>query len=149
MDDLLFIRQLDLPVPVEALRDWHFRPGAFECLTPPWERATVVEPLETITDGAKAVIEVGIGPLRCRWVAEHWLTPTGFVDRQIEGPFAFWEHDHRFEPLEEDKSRLTDTIRYRPPLGWIGRTIGAPFVARRLDRLFHYRHATTLAALEG
>ncbi len=148
MGDLLFIRRLDLSVPVEALRDWHFRPGAFERLVPPWERATVVEPLEAITDGAKAVIEVRIGPLRRLWVAEHDLTPAGFVDRQIEGPFAFWEHDHRFEPLGESASRLTDTIRYRLPLGWIGRAIGAPLVARRLDRLFRYRHAATLAALE-
>lgn len=148
MDHLLFIRQLDLSVPVDALRGWHFRPGAFERLTPPWERAVVLEPMETLADGARVVIEVGIGPFRRRWVAEHELTATGFVDRQIEGPFAFWEHDHRFEPLDEEKSRLTDVIRYRLPFGRIGRVLGARFVAQRLDRLFRYRHAMTLAMLE-
>lgn len=147
MTDLSFVRSCEIAAPVEALRDWHFRPGAFARLTPPWEKARVLAMPEPLTDGARAVIEVGIGPLRKRWIAEHELTPDGFIDRQIEGPFALWEHEHRFEAVTATTSRLTDSIRYRLPFGWPGRLFGKPFVERKLDRLFRYRHAVTAADL--
>lgn len=147
MSHLTFTRSCEIDAPVEALRDWHFRPGAFARLTPPWEKARVLSLAEPLTDGARAIIEVGIGPVRKRWIAEHEITPTGFIDRQIEGPFAFWEHDHRFEPITATTSRLTDSIRYRLPLGWLGRLFGKSLVERKLDRLFRYRHAVTAADL--
>lgn len=148
MSDLVFSRSLDLGVPVGALREWHFRPGAFARLNPPWERARVIEAPETLHDGARAIIEVGIGPLKRRWVAVHELNDEGFVDRQASGPFAAWEHRHRFEAIDETSSRLTDEIRYRLPLGSLGRRCGAGFVARKLERMFRYRHAVTKADLE-
>lgn len=147
MQDLRFVRSSEMPAPVEALREWHLRPGAFARLTPPWERARVVESPEPLRDGARAVIEVGIGPFRKRWVALHELTDWGFVDRQAEGPFAKWEHRHRFEAIDGQRSRLTDEIVYRLPFGRTGRLFGAGLVARKLDRLFRYRHEATAAAL--
>jgi ligand-binding SRPBCC domain-containing protein len=147
MEDLHFVRSSEMPAPVGALRDWHFRPGAFARLTPPWERARVIESPEPLRDGARAVIEVGLGPFRKRWVALHEVTEWGFVDRQAEGPFAKWEHRHRFEPIDETRSRLTDEIAYRLPFGWLGRLFGARLVERKLDRLFRYRHEATAADL--
>ena len=149
MEDLLFVRTSEMPAPVEVLRDWHFRPGAFDRLTPPWEKARVVESPEPLADGARAVIEVSVGPFRKRWVAVHEVHDWGFVDRQESGPFAKWEHRHLFEAIDGQRSRLTDEIRYRLPLGPLGRIFGAPFVARKLDRLFRYRHETTAAALRA
>lgn len=147
MSTLTFTRSCEIDAPVDRLREWHFQAGAFARLTPPWEKARLISLPGTLTDGAIAVIEVGIGPLKQRWVAVHEITAGGFIDRQQEGPFAFWEHEHRFEPITPTTSRLTDTIRYRLPFGWIGRLFGKPFVTRKLDRLFRYRHAVTAADL--
>ncbi len=147
MSDLTFTRSCEVDAPVEALREWHFRPEAFARLTPPWEKATVIEAPGALVDGARAVIEVGIGPFKKRWIAEHEITATGFIDRQIEGPFAFWEHTHCFEAINGEKSRLTDSIRYRLPFGLAGRLFGRPLVERKLDRLFRYRHAITASDL--
>jgi len=148
MSYLTFTRSTEIAAPVGDLREWHFRDGAFADLNPPWERARVIEAPGALVDGARAVIEVGIGPFRKRWIAVHEITATGFIDRQLEGPFAFWEHDHRFEAITNSSSRLTDTIHYRLPFGWIGRTFGRPFVERKLDRLFRYRHAVTASAFD-
>lgn len=147
--DLTFIRRCEIEAPVERLRDWHLQTGTFGRLTPPWEKARVIAMTEPLADGAVAIIEVGIGPFRKRWVAVHEMTGEGFIDRQQEGPFAFWEHEHRFESIDPQRSRLTDSIRYRLPLGWFGRIFGKPLVERKLDRLFRYRHAVTVAALTG
>lgn len=143
MNPILFERSSEIPVSAEALRDWHLRPGTFSRLNPPWEQATVVESPGKFTDGAIAVIRVGPPPFSVRWVAEHEMVDHGFIDRQRKGPFSSWEHRHLFEPLGESHSRLTDSIRYRLPLGWLGRIGGGRLVERKLDRMFRYRHEIT------
>ena len=148
MPDSTFERSTLINAPASRLREWHFREGAFEELSPPWEKATVLESPGAVSDGARAVIEVGIGPLKQRWVAVHEITETGFIDRQESGPFTSWEHRHDFLPVDENSSQLVDSIRYRLPLGWLGALFGGPLVRRKLDRLFTFRHEVTCRALE-
>ena len=149
MSILTFTRSSIIDAPADLLRDWHFEPGTFEKLCPPWEPVRIVEFPGQIQDGAMAVFEVRLGPLQRKWVALHQLTDFGFIDRQIEGPFAHWEHSHRFETIGERRSRLTDTIHYELPLGIVGQVFGNPFVVRKLDRLFRYRHRITAECLDG
>lgn len=137
-----------ISVPATELRDWHFREGAFLRLNPPWENARLIATFDELKDGARAVIEIRMGPLRQRWVADHELIEGGFLDRQVSGPFAAWEHRHLFEPVDGGGSRLTDAIRYRLPLGFAGRLFGNPLVRAKLDRMFRYRHAVTKMDLE-
>ncbi|MEM6277985.1 MAG: TIGR01777 family oxidoreductase [Verrucomicrobiota bacterium] len=148
MPENSFQQQSTIEAPVEELRDWHFREGAFSRLNPPWERAEVVESFTELKDGARAVIEVGMGPLKQQWIADHELIDNGFLDRQKSGPFASWEHRHLFEKEEENGSRLTDSIRYRLPFGSFGQVFGNPLVRPKLERMFRYRHAVTTADLE-
>lgn len=144
-----FERSTTIHAPASRVRDWHFEAGAFEKLSPPWEKVSVIESPGELTDGARAVIRVGFGLLKQRWVAVHEITDEGFIDRQEEGPFAFWEHCHRFVPVGEASCELIDSIRYRLPLGWLGKLFGGPLVKRKLDRMFSYRHEVTRQALEG
>ena len=129
-----------MPVPVEELYDWHLRPGAFERLAPPWERAEVVARTGPVADGAVVTLKVPIGPASVRWVSRHRDVhrPAGFVDEQLSGPFASWVHTHRMEPAPGG-SVLTDDIAYALPFG----PVGAAGVRRKLDRVFAYRHRIT------
>ena len=103
-----------MPVPVEALAAWHFRPGALERMTPPWTIVRQVRSFGGVSNGAIAEFEVQIGGVWWRWKALHEEVdpPRGFRDRQIEGPFASWVHDHRFLPEEGSHSLLEDRIEY-------------------------------------
>jgi len=147
MTDLQFTKSSNISAPVEALRDWHFRPGAFGRLHPPWEKARVISEPGPLVDGFRAVIEIQAGPIKKRWIADHEITPKGFIDRQVSGPFAHWEHHHTFEPIGPKTSRLTDSITFRLPLGAPGRFFGESLVRKKLERMFHYRHAVTRADL--
>ena len=147
MADLQFTKSSNISAPVEALKDWHFRSGAFGRLNPPWEKARVISEPGPLVDGFRAVIEVGVGPIKKRWIADHEITSDGFIDRQVSGPFALWEHHHTFEPIGPRTSRLTDSITFRLPLGAPGRLFGESFVRKKLERMFHYRHAVTRADL--
>jgi len=129
--------------------DWHARPGAFQRLTPPWAPVRL-ESFEGIEDGDRAVIRLGPGPLSVRWVAEHHSVEPGrqFADRQVEGPFAAWNHVHRMNPAPDGGTRLTDQLTYKPPLGpvgaWLNTMVGGP----ELDRQFAYRHRITQQDLQ-
>ena len=147
--NLTFERSSKIQVPVSALRQWHFEKDAFERLMPPWEKVNIIEFPGELTNGCRAVFQVGMGPIKQTWIAEHEITETGFIDRQVEGPFAFWEHHHRFLSLGADSSRLVDSISYRLPFGVLGRIFGIPIVRSKLNRLFRYRHEVTREALEN
>ena len=99
MPVLHFTKSSDINAPVGALRDWHFRRGAFGRLNPPWEKARVISEPGPLVDGFRAVIEIQAGPIKQHWVADHEITGDGFIDRQASGPFAHWEHHHRFEAI--------------------------------------------------
>ena len=129
----------------QAVYDWHSRPGAFQRLAPPWDSVQLIEHTGGIEDGARAVLELQVGPVPVTWVAEHRDNVPGrqFTDVQVEGPFARWEHAHRFEPIDDEASVLEDRIEYALPLEAIHSFLSRGFVESRLRRGFDYRHRVT------
>lgn len=165
-----FIYRTRIPAPAERVFAWHAEPEALERLTPPRERVRVVERTGGLEPGARVVLEIRLGPLRRRWLAEHtaWIPGREFTDVQRSGPFAFWEHTHRFIPVSPEESAaavargdsaeapgtaseaaacwLEDQVRYRLPGGWLAHLLFGWYVRRRLRRLFAFRHRVALAA---
>lgn len=140
-----FVADSTLPASARDVYEWHARPGAFERLAPPWQRIEVVSREGGIEDRGRVVFDARFGPLNRRWVAAHRdaVPGEGFVDEQLEGPFAAWVHTHRFLPLEEGTSRLVDEIVYRLPFGALGDAFGGATAKRELERLFRFRHRRT------
>ncbi len=139
-----------MPVPAEELYAYHARPGAFERLSPPWQKLRVVEQSGGMLDGGRLTFEFHIGPVKRRWTAEMTGHIDGrqFVDRQVEGPFAHWEHTHRFVPVDERSSELLDHVEFSLPAGQVTDIVGEPAVDRFLRKLFLFRHERTRADLE-
>lgn len=129
---------------------WHERPGALERLTPPWERVEVLACTGGIRNGGRVVLHVPAGPIRFRWVAEHADYEEGrrFVDRQIEGPFSHWIHEHRFEPDGDAACFLEDRIEFALPGWFAGELAGLGAARARLGRMFAWRHEVTAADLD-
>ena len=46
--------------------------------------------------------------------------PHFFVDEMTRGAFASMKHTHVFQALPGQKTRMTDVIEWRAPLGWAG-----------------------------
>lgn len=133
-----------MPVSADALWAWHTRPGALERLMPPWDGTVVLDRTGGLEDGARITLSVPVGPVRLRWVSRHrdCRPGRGFVDEQIEGPFARWVHTHAMIPDGPSASILEDRIEYAAPGGAPGRLLGRFMTERRLEALFRYRHET-------
>jgi uncharacterized protein (TIGR01777 family) len=139
-----FKRRGIIDVSAERLFAWHEAPGALERLLPPGERVRVVERQGGIREGDRTTLELKLGPLPLRWVAEHRNYEAGreFTDVQIQGPFDYWAHTHRIESLGPDRALLEDDVRYRLPGRGLG-NVFAPAIQARLERMFAWRHART------
>lgn len=138
-----FSRSATFPVPVSTLFAWHERPGAFERLAPPWQRAVVRARQGGIRDGATVSLTVTANGIPTRWEIVHsgYLENARFVDTLQRGPFAHWVHEHRFEAIDAHHSRLTDTVDYALPLAPLAHPVGGRVMDGMLDRVFRYRNA--------
>ena len=151
MIGMRFVATTRIAASAEAVFDWHEAPGAFERLTPPWERVRVVRHEGGIRDGARVSLRVGPPLVSLRWDLEHrdYQYGRSFTDRQIRGPFRAWTHVHRMTPDGPGACVLEDTIEYALPFGMLGRVFGRPIVQRKLRRLFAFRHRVTKSACES
>lgn len=140
-----------MPVSARALFEWHEQPGAFERLTPGWQRTRVVSRTGGITNGSRVEVDVPLlgGLVHQRLLMEHrdYVAGERFTDVQVRGPFARWAHNHIMEPAADGTSVLVDQIDYELPFGALGELGGAWFVKRQLEQLFDFRHARTRADL--
>jgi ligand-binding SRPBCC domain-containing protein len=144
-----FEKRTFIRAPPERLFAFHESPDALERLIPPEDDVRVVsKSAPGLHVGTVVVLEMKVGPVRLRWVAEHtaYDPPRSFKDVQRSGPFAHWEHTHLVEPVEGG-AELVDRVEYRLPFGPLG-ALGAPFARRKLERMFAWRHDVTKKVCE-
>jgi ligand-binding SRPBCC domain-containing protein len=111
-----------------------------ERLTPPWLRFEIRTPLP-VRMRAGTIIDYRIRlrglPMPWRSCIDVWEPEVAFVDRQIVGPYRWWRHEHRFEPVTGG-TLVVDDVEYLPR----ARTFSRRLVERDLRRIFDYRHET-------
>jgi uncharacterized protein (TIGR01777 family) len=141
-----FIASTDLPVKADTAFSYHDRPGALDRLLPPWQNLKIIQRSCGIHVGERVLMKIGtpIG-ISVSWLAEHTVydPPKLFVDQTVKGPVAFWRHEHQFSPGNAGHCRLTDSIEYRLPMGWLGQALGGAYFKSELQRMFRYRHQVT------
>ena len=115
-------------------------PANLARLTPPSLRVRLTTPGAVMAAGAVLDYELrwlGI-PLRWRAFVREYDPPYRFLDVQLRGPYARWEHRHRF--LEKDGGTVVeDRVVYRLPLGPAGKALHAVLVGRQLGAAWEYR----------
>ena len=77
-------------------------------------------------------------PMRWRAFIREFDPPYRFVDVQVRGPYARWEHRHRFLDARGG-TWVEDRVTYRLPLGPLGRAAHALVVRRQLAGLWAHR----------
>lgn len=108
-----------------------------EKLTPPWLNFQIRSkgPL-SMREGLEIdyVIVLHGFPIPWKTRIDVWEPGVRFVDRQVNGPYLWWHHEHRFEATD-DGTRVIDHVEFVPRLRWATRG----FVERDVHRIFEYR----------
>ena len=136
-------REQWLPAPMERVFAYFSDAANLEALTPPWLGFRILTPLPIAMHcGARIEYRISLAgvPFRWRTCIAAWEPGVRFVDVQERGPYALWEHSHRFEACG-DGVLMGDIVRYALPLGPLGRAARALAVARALAAIFDYRFA--------
>ncbi|HET7877012.1 MAG TPA: SRPBCC family protein [Methylomirabilota bacterium] len=151
MADYVLERRLWLPRPRPEVFEFFADVRNLEKIHPPWAGFRWVQPPPRIDAGAVVDFSVRVAGIRVRWraIIREFDPPYRFVDAQLRGPFARWEHRHRFleGPPPEGQAGVAgtwveDRVTYRLPLGTLGRVVHALAVGRRIRALFDHRERT-------
>ncbi|MGH7367871.1 MAG: SRPBCC family protein [Candidatus Rokuibacteriota bacterium] len=142
MADHVLERRVWLPRPRPEVFDLFADPRNLERLHPAWARPRWLAPPPARL-AAGAVLDFRAAGLSGRWrvIVREFDAPYRFVDAQLRGPFARWEHRHRFvEGAEgEGGTWVEDRVTYRLPWGPLGRLAHALGAGHQVRRLFDYR----------
>ena len=142
MSNESFERRTHVEASADEVFGWHTRPGAFERLAPPWTNLRVLNRTDGIGNGARVILRLKNGVVSLLWILDQqdYIEGRQFRDIQVTGPFARWEHTHRFEPDGDNACYIQDFIKYSLPFGAVGEWLGNGFVKNELERCFVYRH---------
>ncbi len=124
---------------------WNFfsNPANLNEITPPDMKFKILTDLNgKMYSGQIIEYEIELLPnINQRWVTEikNVKEKEYFIDEQRFGPYRFWYHEHKFED-ENGKVKMTDTVHYDLPLGFIGKIAHSLYVKKKLKQIFNYRY---------
>ena len=142
MADYILERRVWLSRSRAEVFEFFADPRNLERLHPAWARPRwLTPPPARLAAGAVLDFRAAWLPGRWRVIIREFDAPYRFVDAQVNGPFARWEHRHRFtEGAEgEQGTWVEDRVTYRLPLGPLGRLAHGLGAGARVRGLFEYR----------
>lgn len=135
--------------PLADVARFHASAAGLKAITPPLIPMQLHQAPQRIGDGDEMDFTMWMGPLPVRWVARvEDVSPTGFLDRQVRGPFESWAHRHSFVAVRESTTEVVDEVeaRLKPHILWgavgLAMWIGLPL-------LFGFRAWKTRRLVEG
>lgn len=138
-----------LRTSLEQVEAFHSDSAALRKLTPPPIFVHVrADRRISLTEG-DLEFTLWFGPLPLRWHARHEpLAGSGFAEWQVDGPMAYWRHEHAFEEVA-DGVVLSDRVTLAHKSGMRGLLTRLIFDGIPLRILFFYRHWRTRLAVEN
>jgi ligand-binding SRPBCC domain-containing protein len=106
--------RFDVNAPLATVAEFHAQSASMGAITPPPVVVRVHRAPARLDDGDEMDFTLWLGPLPVRWLARiENVSPTGFTDRQLRGPFRHWTHRHTFVPVDETTTVVVDEIELR------------------------------------
>lgn len=140
MADYIVESRTWLPKPRPEVFAFFADPANLARVTPPALGLRLIDPPSAMAAGTTFDLRLrwlGV-PLRWRTFVREWDPPFRFLDVQVRGPYARWEHRHIFL-AEAGGTAVEDRVVYRLPFGPLGQLAHALVVHRQLRALWRYR----------
>jgi ligand-binding SRPBCC domain-containing protein len=150
MRSYIFEQRQRLALPASHAFEFFADARNLQSITPPWLSFSVrnAGPIE-MRPGALIDYRLRLHGLPVRWrtLISVWEPPVRFIDLQIKGPYAHWEHTHTFEPVGDQAVVIVDRVRYALPLGPLGAIAHELLVRRDVEHIFEFRQRALAKSL--
>ncbi len=137
------VREQWVPATVPEVFTFFSEARNLDRITPPWLHFRILKQTDReLKAGTLIFYKLVWHGLPVAWTSriEEWRPPNRFVDVQVKGPYALWQHTHTFE-ARDGGTVIRDTVRYAVPMGALGDVCGGTLVSRDVKRIFDYRRA--------
>jgi ligand-binding SRPBCC domain-containing protein len=143
-----FASEQIISAPPERVFAFFSDPRNLQAITPPSLRFDLKSDVRTVTEGTTIdyVLRLHGVPLSWKTLIARWEPPHRFVDVQLHGPYALWEHEHTFTQVEGGV-RMEDRVTYVLPFQPLG-GLAEPFVRRDVEEIFRFRARTIAQAFQ-
>jgi len=152
LQDLLmdkYQHKFQVKAPIADVAEFHTKSKSMGDITPPPVVVKVHQAPPELKEGDEMDFSMWLGPMPIHWVARiENVTPNSFVDRQLDGPFNYWAHQHTFEPINESTTAVVDEIKFNLHSNPFWRFVGWN-MKLTLPILFAYRGWKTRQGLEA
>lgn len=134
-----FASQQFVPQPIDAVFNFFSDARNLEGLTPPALHFSLHKPAGDLHEGRLIDYDLHLRGVPVAWktLILKWNPPLGFVDVQLRGPYALWEHEHNFTTAPGG-TIISDNVTYALPLSPLC-ALALPFVRREVKDIFAYR----------
>ena len=159
-----------VPYPIDQVFKFFSNPDNLPLLMQPWQKAkidrkTIVPTSVPSPDPSQTTGAAGSGstitlsfrpfpysPFRLRWLAEivEFKWNERFCDRQLSGPFAYWNHCHYIQPVTRSGvsgTLIADDLEYDLPDLLLGQIAHRLVVRALLKRTFSFRQTKLVSIL--
>ena len=130
-----------VPREINSVFKFFAEAANLEQITPPFLNFHVTGmSTKTIHEGTLIDYKLNLKGLPLKWktLIKEWNPPHSFIDTQLSGPYQLWHHTHRFEKLGNG-TLLSDEVRYKLPLGFLGQVMASTFVQKDVEQIFKFR----------
>lgn len=136
--------------PIAEVYAFHTDTQNLPTITPPWIHVTIDKMDIPMVQGSRVVLQIKRYGITTRWEMEieEQSFPCSVIDRMVSGPFPFFRHQRLFSFVNENETRMEETLTIALPFGWLGNLI-FPLVKKDMDKMFAYRHNATQNALSN
>lgn len=125
--------------PLERVFAFFSDAANLQAITPPSLSFRMKRAPERLSAGSVIDYSLRVHGIPFKWktLIARWEPQRRFVDVQLRGPYALWEHEHTFEEVAGGV-RIADRVTYALPFAPFGAAAGS-FVRNDVERIFQFR----------
>ena len=134
-------------IPISSTQAWYFLCDVqnLEFMTPKKMGLKILSENTTPLYLGK-ILYYSVRPLpffKALWISEISSYQHGvrFSDRQLQGPYAAWHHEHEVIEIDSQSCTVIDRIFFKMPFGFLGGLLFHLVVKNALEETFSYRYA--------